>query len=73
MKDVNILIDALEKIKKTRYGLDFWATDEEAREHWSRQTIEYQNIARKAIKDYDKSKDFDTYDLDDTKEDYDLI
>lgn len=43
------LVEALEKIAKVKYGLDVHDTDEYLLEHWSRQALNYENIAREAL------------------------
>jgi hypothetical protein len=46
---------ALQQISKTKYGLELTDTDEYLLEHWSKQALSYEQIARDALAKYGSS------------------
>lgn len=49
---VEALVEALQKIRRQRFGLDQDATLEESAEYWTKIALEYRTIARDALEEF---------------------
>lgn len=57
LKEVQGLVEALEEIKKTKYGLELsdYSNMEYVADHWAKQALNYEQLAREALKKYRES------------------